>query len=264
MFNVENKIIVITGVCGQMGGVYAKFFLKNGAIVIGLDISSHKKLDLDNKNFFFVETDITNKKSIIKALEEIKQKFGIPEVLINNAGLDSPPETNSPETGRFEEYPEEAWDRVLDVNLKGIFLTSQIFGEAMCQNKKGSIINVSSIYGLVSPDPKIYDYKNNGMNSFYKPVAYSASKSGIIGFSKSIALELGSRNIRCNVIAPGFIVTEMTDKLSGSVTEDWINNIPLKRSGSPVDVANVCIFLASDLSSYITGQVINVDGGLLT
>ena len=93
---------------------------------------------------------------------------------------------------------------------------------------------------------------------------YAASKSGIIGFSKSIALELGSRNIRCNVIAPGFIVTEMTDKLSESVTEDWINNIPLKRSGNPVDVANVCIFLASDLSSYITGQVINVDGGLLT
>ena len=93
---------------------------------------------------------------------------------------------------------------------------------------------------------------------------YAASKSGIIGFSKSIALELGSRNIRCNVIAPGFIVTEMTDKLSESVTEDWINNIPLKRSGSPADVANVCIFLASDLSSYITGQVINVDGGLLT
>ena len=93
---------------------------------------------------------------------------------------------------------------------------------------------------------------------------YAASKSGIIGFSKSIALELGSRNIRCNVIAPGFIVTEMTDKLSGSVTEDWINNIPLKISGSPVDVANVCIFLASDLSTYITGQVINVDGGLLT
>ena len=93
---------------------------------------------------------------------------------------------------------------------------------------------------------------------------YAASKSGIIGFSKSIALELGSRNIRCNVIAPGFIVTEMTDKLSDSVTEEWINNIPLKRSGSPVDVANVCIFLASDLSSYITGQVINVDGGLLT
>jgi 3-oxoacyl-[acyl-carrier protein] reductase len=93
---------------------------------------------------------------------------------------------------------------------------------------------------------------------------YAASKSGIIGFSKSIALELGSRNIRCNVIAPGFIVTEMTDKLSESVTEDWINNIPLKRSGSPVDVANVCIFLASDLSTYITGQVINVDGGLLT
>ena len=93
---------------------------------------------------------------------------------------------------------------------------------------------------------------------------YAASKSGIIGFSKSIAIELGSRNIRCNVIAPGFIVTEMTDKLSESVTEDWINNIPLKRSGNPVDVANVCIFLASHLSSYVTGQVINVDGGLLT
>ena len=117
------------------------------------------------------------------------------------------------------------------------------------KNRNGSIINMSSVVGVKG---------NAGQSN------YAASKSGIIGFSKSIALELGSRNIRCNVIAPGFIVTEMTDKLSGSVTEDWINNIPLKRSGSPVDVANVCIFLASDLSSYITGQVINVDGGLLT
>ncbi len=257
MFNVENKIIVITGVCGQMGRVYAKFFLKNGAIVIGLDISSNKKLDLDNKNFFFVETDITNKKSITKALEEIKQKFGIPEVLINNAGLDSPPETNSPETGRFEEYPEEAWDRVLDVNLKGIFLTSQIFGEAMSQNKKGSIINVSSIYGLVSPDPKIYDYKNNGMNSFYKPVAYSASKSGILNLTKYLAVYWAKDNVRVNTLSISGVFNNQDEEF----LESYCSRIPIGRMAKEDEYNGAMLFLASDESSYMTGSNLIIDGG---
>ena len=257
MFNVENKIIVITGVCGQMGRVYTKFFLKNGAIVIGLDISLNKKLDLDNKNFFFVETDITNKKSISKALKETKQKFGIPEVLINNAGLDSPPETNSPETGRFEEYPEEAWDRVLDVNLKGIFLTSQIFGEAMSQNKKGSIINVSSIYGLVSPDPKIYDYKNNGMHSFYKPVAYSASKSGIINLTKYLAVYWAKDNVRVNTLSISGVFNNQDEKF----LESYCSRIPIGRMAKKDEYNGALLFLASDDSSYMTGSNLIIDGG---
>jgi 3-oxoacyl-[acyl-carrier protein] reductase len=163
------------------------------------------------------------------------------DILVNNAGIKK--------DNLLMRMEKDDFDTVINTNLSSVFNLTKASIKTFLKQRSGSIINISSVVGVKG---------NAGQSN------YAASKSGIIGFSKSIALELGSRNIRCNVIAPGFIVTEMTDKLSGSVTEDWINNIPLKRSGSPVDVANVCIFLASDLSSYITGQVINVDGGLLT
>ena len=144
---------------------------------------------------------------------------------------------------------EEDFDKVIEVNLKSVFNMTKACQRVFLKNRRGSIINMSSVVGVKG---------NAGQSN------YAASKSGIIGFSKSIAQELGSRNIRCNVIAPGFIKTEMTDNLSESIIEGWKENIPLKRPGESVDVANLCLFLASDLSSYITGQVINVDGGLLT
>ena len=176
-----------------------------------------------------------------KLVDDVLNDFGSIDVLINNAGITK--------DNLLMRMSEDDFEKVIKVNLNSVFNMTKACLRHFLKNRNGSIINMSSVVGVKG---------NAGQSN------YAASKSGIIGFSKSIALELGSRNIRCNVIAPGFIVTEMTDKLSGSVTEDWINNIPLKRSGSPVDVANVCIFLASDLSSYITGQVINVDGGLLT
>ena len=174
-------------------------------------------------------------------VDNVLNDFGSIDVLINNAGITK--------DNLLMRMPEDDFEKVIKVNLNSVFNMTKACLRQFLKNRNGSIINMSSVVGVKG---------NAGQSN------YAASKSGIIGFSKSIALELGSRNIRCNVIAPGFIVTEMTDKLSESVTEDWINNIPLKRPGNPVDVANVCIFLASDLSSYITGQIINVDGGLLT
>ena len=141
------------------------------------------------------------------------------------------------------------FDSVIEINLKSVFNMTKACQRVFLKNRKGSIINMSSVVGVKG---------NAGQSN------YAASKSGIIGFSKSIAIELGSRNIRCNVIAPGFIKTEMTDKLSEDIIEAWNNSIPLNRPGETQDVANLCLFLASDLSNYITGQVINVDGGLLT
>ena len=144
---------------------------------------------------------------------------------------------------------EEDFDKVIEVNLKSVFNMTKAVQRTMLKQRNGSIINMSSIVGVKG---------NAGQTS------YAASKAGIIGFSKSVALELGSRNIRSNVIAPGFIETEMTGKLPEDVVNGWRDAIPLKRGGSPEDVANVCVFLASDMSAYITGQVLNVDGGLLT
>ena len=144
---------------------------------------------------------------------------------------------------------EQDFDKVIEINLKSVFNMTKATQKVFLKNRNGSIINMSSVVGVKG---------NAGQSN------YAASKAGIIGFSKSIALELGSRNIRCNVIAPGFIRTEMTDNLSESIIDGWTQNIPLKRPGESNDVANLCLFLASDLSNYITGQVINVDGGLLT
>ena len=144
---------------------------------------------------------------------------------------------------------EEDFDKVIEINLKSVFNMTKAVQKIMLKNRKGSIVNMSSVVGVKG---------NAGQAN------YAASKAGIIGFSKSIALELGSRNIRSNVIAPGFIQTEMTEKLNQDVVNQWISGIPLKRGGTTEDVANLCLFLSSDLSSFITGQVINVDGGMLT
>ena len=144
---------------------------------------------------------------------------------------------------------EDDFDKVIEVNLKSVFNMTKAVLRTMLKQRKGSIINMSSVVGVKG---------NAGQTN------YAASKAGIIGFTKSVALELGSRNIRCNAIAPGFIETEMTGKLDADTVQGWRNSIPLKRGGTPEDVANVCVFLASDMSAYVTGQVLNVDGGMLT
>ena len=149
----------------------------------------------------------------------------------------------------MKELTNEDFNQVIKVNLNSVFNMTKAVQKIMLKQRSGSIINMSSVVGVKG---------NAGQSN------YAASKAGIIGFSKSIALELGSRNIRCNVIAPGFIETEMTKKLDEKIIENWRNSIPLKRGGTPADVANACIWLASDMSSYVTGQVLNIDGGLLT
>lgn len=172
---------------------------------------------------------------------QVMEDFGQIDILINNAGI-----TRDTLLMRMSE---EDWDRVMEVNLKSAFNLTKAVIRPMLKARAGSIINMSSVVGVKG---------NAGQAN------YSASKAGLIGFTKSVALELGSRNIRCNAIAPGFIETEMTGALDEATVQSWRDAIPLKRGGTPEDVANACVFLASDWSSYITGQVIHVDGGMLT
>ena len=172
---------------------------------------------------------------------QVLEDFGGIDVLINNAGITK--------DNLLMRMSEADYDQVIEVNLKSVFNMTKAIQRTFLKQRAGSIINMSSVVGVKG---------NAGQSN------YAASKAGIIGFSKSIAQELGSRNIRCNVIAPGFIETEMTEKLPEDVVQQWRNGIPLKRGGLPQDVANACVFLASDLSSYITGQVLHVDGGMLT
>ena len=174
-------------------------------------------------------------------VDQVLKDFGTVNVLVNNAGITK--------DNLLMRIIEEDFDKVIEVNLKSVFNMTKAIQRTFLKQRSGSLIHMSSVVGLKG---------NAGQSN------YAASKAGIIGFSKAIALELGSRNIRSNVIAPGFIETEMTDQLAEDVVQKWRDGIPLKRGGKPEDVANACIFLASDLSNYITGQVLQVDGGMLT
>ena len=176
-----------------------------------------------------------------KLADDVMADFGNIDVLINNAGITK--------DNLLMRMSEEDFDKVIEINLKSVFNMTKAVQKIMLKNRKGSIVNMSSVVGVKG---------NAGQAN------YAASKAGMIGFTKSVALELGSRNIRCNAIAPGFIETEMTAKLNADVVQGWRDSIPLKRGGTPEDVANACLFFASDMSAYVSGQVLNVCGGMLT
>lgn len=245
---LKGKNILLTGGSRGIGKSIVEVLMKNGANV-GFTFSSSdaaankitKNLNKNGNKCIAYKSDASQLIQCDELVKSFLKDFETIDVLINNAGITR--------DNLLLRMREEDFDQVIEVNLKSVFNMTKACQRIFLKNKSGSIINMSSVVGVKG---------NAGQSN------YSASKAGIIGFSKSIALELGSRNIRCNIIAPGFIKTEMTDNLSEAIIEGWTENIPLRRSGESNDVANLCLFLASDLSSYITGQVINVDGGLLT
>ena len=245
---LKDKNVIITGASRGIGKGILELFVKNGANVaftyIG-DSDQAKSIEADFSNHkqkvVSYMSDASNFEQSQKLIDDVLNDFGSIDVLVNNAGITI--------DNLLMRMSEEDFQRVIDVNLKSVFNTTKAILRTMLKQRSGSIINMSSVVGVKG---------NAGQSN------YSASKAGMIGFTKSMALELGSRNIRCNCIAPGFIETEMTEKLSDDVVQTWRDSIPLKRGGSTNDVANAALFLASDLSSYVTGQVINVCGGMLT
>ena len=245
---LENKTAIITGATRGIGRGIAIEFAKHGANVAftynsSVDAALALEQELNNLGVK-ARGYQSNAAEFDKAQElakEVLTEFGRIDVLINNAGITK--------DNLLLRISEEDFDQVIKVNLKSVFNLTKAVIRPMMKQRAGSIINMSSVVGLKG---------NAGQAN------YAASKAGIIGFSKSVALELGSRNIRSNVIAPGFIETEMTTKLDEAIVQGWRDAIPLKRGGTPEDIANACVFLASDLSSYITGQTLSVDGGMLT
>ena len=244
---LAGKTALITGASKGIGRKIAEVFAQNGANVAFTYLSSvekgqalEKELEQFGTKVKGYRSDASKFDEADKLINDIVADFGTLDIVVNNAGITK--------DGLLMRMTEENWDDVININLKSIFNISKAASKVMMKNRKGSIINMSSVVGVQG---------NAGQAN------YAASKAGIIGFSKSLAKELGSRNIRTNVVAPGFIRTEMTDVLDPKVVEGWEANIPLKRAGEPEDVANACLFLASDLSSYITGQVIPVWGGML-
>ncbi len=245
---LEGKTAIITGASRGIGRGIAEVFAKNGAnVAFTYSSSAAAAQELENELTALgvkakgYQSNAADFNEAQKLVDDVIAEFGNVDILINNAGITK--------DNLLMRISEEDFDTVIDVNLKSVFNMTKAVQKIMLKNRAGSIINMSSVVGVKG---------NAGQTN------YAASKAGVIGFSKSVALELGSRNIRCNVIAPGFIETEMTAKLNEDVVKGWRENIPLKRGGTPEDVANACVFLSCDMSAYITGQVINVDGGMLT
>lgn len=245
---LEGKTAIITGASRGIGSGIAKVFAQHGAnIAFTYSSSTDSALILQNElNALGIKSKgyQSNAASFEEAqilIESVLAEFGTIDILINNAGITK--------DNLLMRMSEADFDKVIEINLKSVFNMTKAVQKTMLKNRKGSIINMSSVVGVKG---------NAGQAN------YAASKAGMIGFTKSVALELGSRNIRCNAIAPGFIETEMTAKLNEDVVQSWRDGIPLKRGGTPEDVANACLFFASDMSAYVTGQVLNVDGGMLT
>lgn len=261
LFDISGSIIVITGASGQLGLEYQRAFLDAGCYVAGIDISKSDDIasfEKDYKNnFIFIDCDITSKKSLTLSLEKIKERFGSPSVLINNAAIDSPPGAPAEETGPFETYPEDSWDMVLDVNLKGTFLSCQIFGAEMANRGIGSIINISSIYGLVSPDQSIYQYRRNRGEEFYKPVAYSASKSGVLNLTRYLSSYWAKKNVRVNSLT----IAGVFNNQDKDFLNEYTKRIPIGRMAKPSEYNGAVLFLASNASSYMTGSNLILDGG---
>lgn len=241
---LEGKVAIITGASRGIGKGIAQKFVEQGAKVAFSYLSSEEKAkaleaELGNGAKGF-KSDASNFNQAQELVDAVVAEFGTVDIVVNNAGITR--------DNLLMRMGEEAWDEVMTVNLKSCFNLTKAVMRIMLKARSGSIINMSSVVGVSG---------NAGQAN------YSASKAGILGFTKSVAQELGSRNIRCNAIAPGFIETEMTGALDEKMVEEWRASIPLKRGGTPEDVANLTLFLASPMSAYITGQVINVDGGML-
>ena len=245
---LEGKTVIITGASRGIGKGIAEVFAKQGANIAFTYRSSDEKakaledeLSANGCKVKGYKSDASNFEAAQQLAVEVLEEFGSIDVLVNNAGITK--------DGLLMRMSEDDFDMVMDINMKSVFNMTKAVLRPMLKQRKGSIINMSSVVGVKG---------NAGQTN------YSASKAAINGFTKSTALELGSRNIRCNSIAPGFIETEMTEALGEDQVQEWRNSIPLKRGGTTEDIANSALFLASDMSAYVTGQVLHVCGGMLT
>lgn len=259
LFELKDKVAVVTGGAGRLGRRFARVLRRHGAKVAVFDLApgdlvgdgSAGAPGTDDVAFF--EVDVAERRSVENAVRSLSSLWGAPHVLINNAGLDSPPDSEGPP---FELYEESAWERVLDVNLKGTFLCSQLVGARMAEAGRGTIINISSIYGLGSPDQRIYPPRADG-TPFYKPAAYGASKAGVVSLARYLAAYWGKSGLRVNTLTLGGVYNEQDPDFVAAYSE----RVPLGRMAREDEFDGAILFLASDASSYMTGANLVIDGG---
>ena len=250
----------MSGGCGQLGREFTRALAERGARVAAFDVAHADGDDFDDEiqeRILRVTADVTSRDSLEAGLAAVKEKWGVPHALINNAGLDSPPNAPVEETGPFETYPESSWDKVMQVNSKGVFLCCQVLGGAMAEAGRGSIVNISSIYGLVSPDQRIYEYRRARGEEFFKPVAYSASKSSLLNLTRYLATYWAGKGVRVNTLTLAGVFNNQDSQF----LEPYTARVPLGRMANSDEYNGAIIFLISDASSYMTGANMIVDGG---
>jgi NAD(P)-dependent dehydrogenase (short-subunit alcohol dehydrogenase family) len=253
LFSLEGRVGVVTGGSGQLGRTYVDGLVERGARVASLDLVGGE----ERAGVRCLEVDVTDRGAVARALDEIVADWGVPHVLVNNAGLDSPPDAPVEEVGPFEDYPEESFDAVLDVNVKGAFLCSQVVGGAMAREGRGSIVNISSVYGLLSPVQELYEFRRERGETFVKPVAYSVSKSAILNLTRYLATYWAKSGVRVNTLTLAGVWNDQPKEF----LDAFAARSPMGRMLDAREALGALVFLASDASSYVTGSNVVVDGG---
>ena len=264
LFDVKGKVVVVTGGLGQLGRQFSLALAERGANVAIFDLRVDERQVAErfqerasDPRLLFVRVDVTQRASVEAGLQRVQAAWGAVHALVNNAALDSPPNAPAEENGPFEQYPEHAWDRIMDVNVKGVLFCCQVIGAQMAKAGGGSIINVGSIYGVVSPDQRLYDYRHTQTETFLKPVAYSTSKSALINLTRYLATYWAPRNVRVNTVTFGGVFNHQDEAL----LKAYGARVPLGRMAREDEYNGAIVFLVSDASSYMTGSNLVIDGG---
>jgi NAD(P)-dependent dehydrogenase (short-subunit alcohol dehydrogenase family) len=254
LFDLSGRVAVVTGGLGQMGEVYTDGLAARGMRVAVFDVAAEPGGDGDVRR---LRVDVTDRASIEAAMAQVVAEWGAPHLLVNNAALDSPPDAPPEEVGPFETYPEASFDEVMDVNVKGVVLCCQVVGASMADAGRGSIVNISSVYGLLSPPQDLYEFRRQAGETFFKPVAYSVSKSALLNLTRYLATYWAKSGVRVNTLTLGGIFNEQPQEF----LEAYGARVPLGRMAEAGEALGAVVFLASDASSYVTGANLVVDGG---
>jgi NAD(P)-dependent dehydrogenase (short-subunit alcohol dehydrogenase family) len=264
LFDLEGRVVVVTGGLGQLGSAYAAALAGRGARVAILDVAAGPDADaadlssgLEAGAIRVWRTDVTDRAAVEAALAEVEGAWGLPHGLVNNAALDSPPDAPPEEVGPFEDYPEASFERVLAVNVTGTLVPCQVFGGAMARAGRGSIVNVSSVYGLLSPVQDLYAFRRREGGTFTKPVAYSVSKSAVLNLTRYLATYWARRGVRVNTLTLAGVAAGQPREF----LEAYAARMPVGRMMEPAEAVGAVVFLLSDASSYVTGANLVVDGG---